>query len=97
LHIVHVDIRVKPESVPRFLDLVATNRIHSLREPGIIAFDLYRDAADPHLFLLFEVYRSPEDHEEHRKTTHFLEFRSQVQDCVDGTYEVRRFTPMFED
>jgi quinol monooxygenase YgiN/quercetin dioxygenase-like cupin family protein len=39
-------------------------------EPGALRYDLYRSVTEPGAFLRFEVWRSPEDLEAHKRTPH---------------------------
>ena len=57
--IVHVHVRVKPESVAAFKQLTIANARESIREPGIARFDLAQQQDDPTRFVLVEAYRTP--------------------------------------
>ena len=43
----------------------------SRQEAGVIQFDVLQQSDDPNKFVLYEVYRSAEDAEAHRQTSHF--------------------------
>ena len=57
LLIVHVFCRVKPEHVAAFADATRANSAGSLREPGVLRFDVIQERDDPTRFELLEVYR----------------------------------------
>ena len=59
--IVHVSVHVKPESVDAFIVASLENARHSVREPGIVRFDVVQQDDDPTRFLLIEIYRTPDD------------------------------------
>jgi (4S)-4-hydroxy-5-phosphonooxypentane-2,3-dione isomerase len=56
--IVHVHVRVKPESVADFRQATIENALSSVQETGIARFDLVEQQDDPSRFVLVEVYRS---------------------------------------
>ncbi len=82
MHIVLVDIHVKPEHLERFIELTTDNAGNSRQEPGVLRFDFIQDKDDPTHFALVEVYRTPEDVERHRETAHYLRWRDSAPDLM---------------
>ncbi len=78
MHIVHVHIRVNPDAIAAFAAATLENVRNSVREPGVMRFELLREAADPTRFVLVEWYRAPADQERHRTTAHYLAWRDAV-------------------
>jgi quinol monooxygenase YgiN len=76
--IVHVHVRVKPESVEDFRQATIQNARASLQEPGIARFDVIQRQDDPTSFLLIEVYRTPEAAAAHKETAHYAAWRDAV-------------------
>ena len=76
--IVHVHVRVKPESADAFLAASLENARNSVREPGVIRFDVIRQADDPTRFVLVEIYRTAEDPARHKATAHYATWRDTV-------------------
>ena len=56
--IVHVHVRVKPESVADFRQATIENARSSVQEPGIARFDVVQQQDDATRFVLIEVYRT---------------------------------------
>lgn len=79
MHIVHVYVHVRPESVEAFRRATLDNARSSLREPGIARFDILQQADDPTRFVLMEVYRTREDPSRHRETAHYAAWREAVE------------------
>jgi autoinducer 2-degrading protein len=75
MFIVHVHIKVKPESIEAFKVASLENARQSLLEPGIARFDVIQQVDDPTRFELIEVYRTPEDPSKHKETTHYNTWR----------------------
>jgi autoinducer 2-degrading protein len=71
MHIMHIHIRVKPESVEAFRQATIANARESVKEPGIARFDVLQQADDPTRFVLMEVYRTAEAPAQHRETPHY--------------------------
>lgn len=75
MHIVHVHVRVKPESVEAFKQLTIENARKSVQEPGIARFDVIQQVDDPTRFVLVEVYRTPDAPKAHKETAHYKAWR----------------------
>lgn len=78
MHIVHVQIRIKPENLEKFLEATIENAKNSIREEGIMRFDFIQNQDDPYRFVLVEVYRSPADQMAHRETAHYRKWKETV-------------------
>ena len=76
--IVHVSIRVKPESVEAFKQASLENARNSLQEPGIARFDVLQRQDDPARFVLVEAYRTNEAPAKHKETAHYAKWRDAV-------------------
>jgi quinol monooxygenase YgiN len=82
MFIVHVHVRVKPESVEEFRRATIENARSSMEEPGVARFDVIQQADDPTRFVLVEVYREPEDANRHKETAHYAVWRDAVADMM---------------
>jgi quinol monooxygenase YgiN len=80
--IVHVHVRVKPESVDAFIAATVVNARNSVQEPGIARFDVVQQVDDPTRFILVEVYRSVEATAAHKETAHYATWRDTVADMM---------------
>lgn len=77
--IVHVHVHVKPDSVKAFEAATRENAMHSVREPGVVRFDVVRQEDDPSRFLLIEIYRTADDPARHKATAHYAAWRDAVE------------------
>lgn len=83
-------IKVKPEHVERFLVHIRADAEGSLRrEPGCLRFHVLRDAENPAIFYLFELYRDRAAYEAHQRAPHFQAFFANAADTLDGPPDVR--------
>jgi (4S)-4-hydroxy-5-phosphonooxypentane-2,3-dione isomerase len=79
-----VSLRVKPDRDRQFLTAIEANAAASLRdEPGCRRFDVLRDNADPHRYLLYEMYDDEAAFQAHRNMPHFPVWRRAAAECVD--------------
>jgi autoinducer 2-degrading protein len=76
--IVHVHVRVTPESVEGFKRATVENARSSIQEPGIARFDVIQHQDDPTRFVLIEVYRTPDAAAAHKETAHYAQWRDAV-------------------
>ena len=82
MHIVLVNIHVKPEFLEQFKAASLENAKNSVLEPGIVRFDFLQQTEDSTRFLLVEVYRTPEDQLKHRDTRHYQTWRDTVTEMM---------------
>lgn len=88
--IVHVFVHVRPEYIDAFRKATAENAMNSIREPGIVRFDLIRQTDDPARFVLVEIYRTPEDTAKHKETAHYRTWRDTVEKMMaEPRYSIR--------
>ncbi len=80
--IIQVHVHVKPERVEDFRRATIANAKASLREPGIMRFDVLQQEEDPSRFVLVEVYRTAEDPARHKETDHYVTWRDTVADMM---------------
>jgi autoinducer 2-degrading protein len=73
-----VYVHVLPESVEAFRTASLANAAASIREPGVVRFDVAQESADPTRFVLIEVYRGPEGAAAHKQTAHYQTWRDTV-------------------
>jgi quinol monooxygenase YgiN len=76
--IVHVHVRVAPDSVDAFVAATLANHRASLGEPGVVRFDVVQEDGDPTRFVLVEVYRNAEAPALHKETAHYVTWRDAV-------------------
>ena len=77
--IVHVFVHVKADRVDAFAAATLENARNSIREPGVIRFDVVQQEDDPTRFLLIEIYRTPQDPARHKETAHYATWRDTVE------------------
>ena len=97
MHIVHVHVHVKPESIEAFKQATLENARHSVQEPGIARFDVVQQVEDPTHFILVEVYRTAEDSARHKNTHHYGRWRDAVVHMMVEPRVGVRYTNLFPE
>lgn len=95
LLVVHVHVRVKPESVEAFRAATLDNARASVREPGVARFDVVQQADDPTRFVLVEVYRDADAPARHKETAHYATWRDAVAPMMAEPRTSVKFTNLF--
>jgi autoinducer 2-degrading protein len=93
--IVHVHVRVKPESVEAFKQATVANARESVKEPGIARFDAVQQQDDPTRFVLVEAYRTAEAPAAHKETKHYQTWRDAVAPMMAEPRSSVKFTNLF--
>jgi autoinducer 2-degrading protein len=97
MFIVHVHVHVKPDSIEVFKKASLENARNSVQEPGIARFDIIQQKDNPTHFVLVEVYRTPDDPAEHKKTAHYAKWRDTVADMMTEPRSSVKFDNIFPD
>jgi len=77
--IVHVHVKVKPDCIDAFKEATMENGRQSLKEPGIVRFDVVQQNDDSTRFVLVEAYRSVEATAAHKATAHYAAWRDRME------------------
>ena len=95
--VVHVYVRVKPEFVVEFKDATIENARHSLKEPGIVRFDVVQQQDDSTRFVLIEEYRTLDDPGRHKETGHYQKWRDTVAEMMAEPRASIKYENVFPD
>ena len=95
--IVHVHVRVKPECVAAFKEAILANARASVREPGVVRFDVCQQADDPTRFILVEIYRTAADQAAHKETAHYAAWRDAATPMMAAPRTSVKFSNVFPD
>jgi autoinducer 2-degrading protein len=83
MHIVLVQVKVRPEKLAEFERALMHNARESVvRDPGCVRFDVSQHVEDPTRWVLHEVYEAPDAHAAHRRSPHFLAYDAVAQEAV---------------
>jgi quinol monooxygenase YgiN len=97
MHIVHVHVWVKPESVAEFKQATIENARLSVQEPGIARFDVVEQQEDATRFVLVEVYSTLEAAFAHKQTAHYVKWRDAVAPMMAEPRQSTKYNPVFPD
>jgi (4S)-4-hydroxy-5-phosphonooxypentane-2,3-dione isomerase len=69
-----VRIKIKPDSIDKFMVALMENATAARTEPGCLQFDVLVDPEDRTHLMLYEVYRDADAFEAHQQTPHFRKY-----------------------
>jgi quinol monooxygenase YgiN len=95
--VVHVHVQVKPEHVDAFKQATLANARESLKEPGVMRFDVVQQQDDPTHFVLIEVYRDATAAAAHKETAHYPVWRDTVAPMMAEPRQSVKFNNVFPD
>ena len=73
-----VNIRIKPDSVDKFMQGLKANAREARKEPGCRQFEVLVDPKDGTKLMLFEVYNDEKAFEAHQATAHFKKYLAEA-------------------
>ena len=97
MHVVHIQVHVKPECLEAFKQATFANARESLKEPGVARFDILQQQDDPTRFVFVEVYRNVEANAAHKETKHYAAWRDTVASMMAEPRSSVKLTNVFPD
>ena len=95
MYVVCVNIQVKAQHRDAFVQATLDNARHTRTEPGNLRFDVLGAQDDPCRFMLYEVYRSPDDFAAHQQTQHYFRWRNAAGDWMAQPRTSGKYAPLF--
>ncbi|EMJ97949.1 putative quinol monooxygenase [Leptospira sp. WS58.C1] len=92
--------KILPERIQEFLEISSELSRESLKENGVLRFDLLQNDGDEGRFLIIEAYESESKRKSHLETPHFVNWRRTVPEMFSqGTTTVyyKPLSPKPED
>lgn len=90
MYCIIVRTEVKDGTRERFLEAMLPNAEASVREePGCHVFDVLEVRDEKNVFLLYEIYSSPDALELHKQTAHYSATRAVVNELIASQSVVR--------
>ena len=74
-----IRVVVKESAVEDFKQATVANHKGSIREPGVLRFDVLQSADDPTVFFLYEAYTDEEATLAHKETPHYRAWKGAVE------------------
>jgi quinol monooxygenase YgiN len=77
-----IDVHVKPDYEDSFKTASLDNARNSIKEAGVVRFDVYQQSDDSLRFKLVEIYKTDNDVIRHRETLHYARWRDTVAEMM---------------
>ncbi len=97
LHVVHVQVHVRPEHLEAFKQATLANARASRNEPGVARFDVVQQAGDATRFVLVEAYRDEAAAVAHKETSHYATWRDTVAPMMAEPRSSVKFASLYPD
>lgn len=93
--IVHVHVSVKSQFVEDFKKATVENASNSIKEAGVLRFDVIQQEDDHTRFVLVEVYKNAEASAAHKETAHYVKWRDTVAEMMAEPRQGIKYTTIF--
>ena len=93
--IVHVHVSVKSQFVEDFKKATVENASNSIKEAGVLRFDVIQQEDDHTRFVLVEVYKNAEASAAHKETAHYAKWRDTVAEMMAEPRQGISYTTIF--
>jgi len=90
-----VSVKVTPGDEEDFASESIANAMASIEEPENCRFDVLRAIDHPSRFVLVEIYETPDGVARHKETSHYAQWRENVQDMMASTRSARKYAPIY--
>lgn len=95
MFVVHVHVHVKRDKIDDFIAASRENASNSVKEPGVIRFDIVQQEENPDFFILEEIYKTQADSGSHKDTPHYKKWKNTVEDMMAEPRRSIRFKNIF--
>lgn len=89
-----VNILVVYERINEFIELTIQNVTNSRKEEGITHFELIQDIEKPNHFMLLEYFKDTQAQESHRKTVHYMYWKTKVEEMMEIPRTSTKYNPI---
>ena len=84
-----VTVEVRRGNVDKVLNALVAHKERSLREPGVLQFEVLRPQGDDSTLMVYEVYESEAAFEDHRAASSLAQLLDEIRGQVAGLKGVR--------
>ncbi len=95
MYVTIVEVLVKKEHVSDFIQATEENHQASVQEPENCRFDVLQSDENIQQFVLYEAYKSEAGAREHKKTSHYLNWREAVTNWMESPRTGTTFTGLY--
>lgn len=97
MHVVVVNVTVKPEAVDAFIAATHENHRGTRTEPANVRFDVLRRNDDPNRFVLYEVYGDESGFAAHQQTPHYAKWKEAVAPMMAEPRSAQKCTSLYPE
>jgi quinol monooxygenase YgiN len=97
MYVVQVHVSVKENRIQDFIDAIRINAMNSIKEPGVVRFDVIQQMDAPDRFILYECYRTELDAAKHKDTEHYRVWRGKVESMMSEPRQSVKYRNIFPE
>ena len=97
MYVVQVHVLVKETRIQDFIDATRINAMNSIKEPGVVSFDVIQQLDAPDRFILYECYRTGIDAAKHKDTEHYRIWRGKVESMIAEPRQSVKYRNIFPE
>jgi len=97
MYVVQVHVSVKENRIQDFIDAIRINAMNSIKEPGVVRFDVIQQMDAPDRFILYECYRTELDAAKHKDTEHYRVWRGKVESMMSEPRQSVKYRHIFPE
>jgi autoinducer 2-degrading protein len=97
MFVVQVHVLVKEYRIQDFIDATRINALNSIKEPGVVRFDVIQKLDAPDRFILYECYRTEIDAAKHKDTEHYRVWRGKVESMMAEPRQSVKYRNIFPE
>jgi len=95
--IVHVYLHAREETISAFKEATIKNAKNSIKEPGIIRFDVLQQEDDSSRFVAVEIFKNERAMLAHKETSHYAEWLKTAVPMLAEPRTRKRYLNHFPD
>lgn len=97
MYVVQVHVFVKENRIQDFIEATKNNAINSVKEPGVVKFDVIQQKDDLTKFILYECYQTESDAARHKDTDHYRVWRGKVESMITEPRQSVKFINIYPE
>lgn len=97
MFVVQVHVLVKENRIEDFIDATRINAMNSIKEPGVVRFDIIQQLDALNRFILYECYRTEIDAAKHKDTEHYWVWRNKVESMMAEPRQSVKYRNIFPE
>lgn len=97
MYVACIQMEILPQFRDAFISATMEMARKSLEEPGNLRYDFFQSTENPNIFMLNEVYRDVEGMVDHKRASHYLRWRDEVESWCTKARDRKDYYTVFPE